>query len=69
MSDCLCALLCMCCKGVMKPAAPGHEQDPPSHGLGRCCWDSYRAEQGLPQAEYPGTVRAEQVPQVEGAKA
>jgi len=53
MSDCLCALLCMCCKGVMKPAAPGHEQDPPSHGLGRCCWDGYRAEQGLAPAPYP----------------
>jgi hypothetical protein len=53
MSDCLCALICMCCKAVLQPAQPGHEGDAPSHGLGRCCWDQYRRENGLAKREYP----------------
>jgi hypothetical protein len=27
------AVICAWCKKVMRAAAPGHEQDPPSHGI------------------------------------
>lgn len=46
-------VLCMCCGRVMQAARPGAEALPPSHGLGRCCWASYRAESGLREAPYP----------------
>jgi hypothetical protein len=48
--------LCCRCRGVIRPAAPGHEQDPVSHGIGRCCWAAYRAELGLPARPTPAQV-------------
>jgi len=51
------ATLCIQCKGLIRPAQPGHESEPASHGLGPCCWAAYRAGLGLPAKPFPQVAR------------
>jgi len=48
---------CLLCHAVLQAAQPGHEADPVSHGLGRCCWDAYRAGMGLGPKPFPQEAR------------
>lgn len=44
--------LCQCCSAVLVDAPPLPDGRV-SHGIGRCCWDSFRAKCGLAPAPFP----------------
>ena len=45
--------ICCECRGVIAVGDPGFPGDGDTHGIGPCCWDSFRAANGLAARPYP----------------
>ena len=48
--------VCMVCNAVLVQGPPNTEV---SHGIGPCCWASYRAKMGLKPRPFPYAYSAE----------